>query len=372
MTRGGAECGLYGYIVGSAIAKGRIASIDLAEAKAAPGVLAVVSAQEAGKIGKGKFNTARLLAGPDIKHYHQAIAVVVAESFERARSAAALVRVDYTRAAGKFDLAQELRTAPTAETGGKSPPKDERHGDFEAAFAAAPVKLDEQYTTPDQSHAMMEPHATIAAWNGDHLTVWNSNQTVDWSRNDLALTLGIPKDNIRLISPYVGGGFGGKLWIRADVLMATLGAKAAGRPVKIALPRPFLMNNTTHRPATVQRIRIGTDRAGVITAIAHESGTGDLAGGNAESVTSQTKLLYAGANRLLQQRLTVLDLPESNAMRAPGEAVLYLLTKARCAAAAHLYEKLGFVHDADIMRDYGASYERCNVAMRYMGSPAHS
>ncbi|MDP9057517.1 MAG: xanthine dehydrogenase family protein molybdopterin-binding subunit [Pseudomonadota bacterium] len=302
----------YGYIVGSAIAKGRIDSIDLTEAKAAPGVLAVVSAQEAGKLGKGRFNTARLLAGPEIEHYHQAIAVVVAETFEQARSAAALVRVDYTRVPGKFDLAQELQSAPA--------PKDERHGDFEAAFAAAPVKFDECYTTPDQSHAMMEPHASIAAWNGDHLTVWNSNQMVDLSRKDLALTLGIAKNNIRLISPYVGGGFGGKLWIRADVVMAALGAKAAGRPVKIALPRPFLMNNTTHRPATVQRIRIGSDRDGVITAIAHEGGTGDLPGGQSETVTAQTKLLYAGANRLIQQRLAVLDLPESNAMRAPGEA----------------------------------------------------
>lgn len=313
----------YGQIVGAAIARGRIAAIHLAEARSAPGVLAIVTAKEAGKLGKGQFNTAKLLGGPDIDHYAQAIAVVVAETFEQARAAAALVRVEYVRDKGRFDLAEALKTAPLADDGGddgNAAPKEERYGDFEAAFAAAPVKLDAQYTTPDQSHAMIEPHATIASWQGDKLTVWNSNQMVSWSQADLARTLGIPKANVRLISPYVGGGFGVKLWIRADVLMAALGAKAVGRPVKVALSRPFLMNNTPHRPATVQRIRIGTDPTGRITAFAHESGTGDLPGGQPESVTAQSRLLYAGANRLLRRRLAVLDLPESNAMRAPGEA----------------------------------------------------
>ncbi len=313
----------YGHIVGSAIAKGRIASIDLTAAKAAPGVLAIVTASDAGKLGKGQFNTVKLLGGPDIDHYQQALAVVVAETFEQARAAAALVRIEYTRSKGRFDLADGLKTAPLnggMGDDGKPAPKEDRYGDFETAFAAAPVKIDKRYTTPDQSHAMIEPHASIAAWNGDKLTVWNSNQMVDWSRADIATTLGIPKDNVRLISPYVGGGFGSKLWIRADVIMAALGAKAARRPVKIALPRPFLMNNTPHRPATEQRIRIGTDRAGKILAFAHESGTGDVQGGQPETVTAQSKLLYAGANRLLQRRLAVLDLPESNAMRAPGEA----------------------------------------------------
>ncbi len=311
----------YGHIVGSAIAKGRIRSIDLSAARAAPGVIAIVSAKEAGKLGKGKFNTAKLLAGPEIDHYEQAVVVVVAETFEQARAAAKLVRIEYTRAKGQFDLAEAIKTAPLAGEGDdESRPKDDRAGDFEAAWAAAQVKLDQRYTTPDQSHAMIEPHASIAKWEGDKLTVWNANQMVDWSRDDLATTLGIPKDNIRLISPYVGGGFGAKLWIRADVLMAALGAKAAQRPVKVALTRPFLMNNTPHRPATIQRIRIGADRSGKITALGHESGTGDLKGGQAETVTAQSKLLYAGANRLLQRRLAVLDLPESNAMRAPGEA----------------------------------------------------
>ncbi len=125
---------------------------------------------------------------------------------------------------------------------------------------------------------------------------------------------------MRLISPYIGGGFGGKLFVRSDALLAALGARAAKRPVAVALPRPFMINNTTHRPATIQRIRIGASKDGKIQAIGHESWSGDLPGGDPETAVQQTRLLYAGANRMTATRLAVLDLPEGNAMRAPGEA----------------------------------------------------
>jgi xanthine dehydrogenase YagR molybdenum-binding subunit len=306
-----------GYVIGAAIAKGRIASIELADAKKAPGVIAIVTADSAGKLGKGKFNTAKLLGGPDIEHYHQAVALVVAETFEQARAAASLVRIRYTKAKGAFDLAKAKGTAGVPK---KDDKPDSKFGDFAGAFAAAPVRLDAHYTTPDQSHAMMEPHASVAAWDGDQLTVWTSNQMIAWSRSDMARTLGIPKEKVRLVSPYIGGGFGGKLWIRAEALLAALGARAAKRPVKVALQRPLMFNNTTHRPATIQRIRIGAGRDGKITAIGHETWSGDLPGGGPEVATQQTRLLYAGANRMTATRLAVLDLPEGNAMRAPGEA----------------------------------------------------
>ena len=310
----------YGQIVGSAIAKGRIKSMDTREAESAPGVIAVVTAANAGKLTKGNFNTAKLLGGPEIEHYHQAIAVVVAETFEQARAAAALVRVDYARADGSFDLAAVKDKATKPAGGGFGGEADSAYGDFASGFSGAAVKIDQTYTTPDHSHAMMEPHATTAAWNGDKLTLWTSNQMIAWSKGDIAKTLGIPKENVRLDSPYIGGGFGGKLFVRADALMAALGAKAAGRPVKIALPRPFIANNTTHRPATIQRIRLGAGKDGKLIAIGHQSWSGDLAGGGLETAAAQTKILYAGANRMTQQRLAVLDLPEGNAMRAPGEA----------------------------------------------------
>ncbi|WP_395022913.1 aldehyde oxidoreductase molybdenum-binding subunit PaoC [Dongia sp.] len=309
----------YGCVIGAAIAKGRIAAMDLGKAKAAPGVLAIVTAENAGKLGKGDKNTAKLLAGPEIEHYHQAVAVVVAETFEQARSAAALVRIDYVEGDGSFDLsaAKDAAKKPKPSFGG---PADTAVGDFAGAFAAAAVQLDQTYTTPDQTHAMMEPHASIAEWKGEKLTIWTSNQMIAWTVGDVAKTLGIPKENVQIASPFIGGGFGGKLFLRADALLAALGAKAAGRPVKVALTRPQMMNNTTHRPATIQRIRIGADSDGKITAIAHESWSGNLPGGEAETAVSQTRLLYAGANRMTAMRLAELDLAEGNAMRAPGEA----------------------------------------------------
>ncbi|HEY3754773.1 MAG TPA: aldehyde oxidoreductase molybdenum-binding subunit PaoC [Opitutaceae bacterium] len=308
----------YGYVVGAGIAKGRIAQIHLREAYATPGVLAIVTAQNAGPLGKGRLNTARLLGGPEIEHYHQAVAVVVAETFEQARAAANLVRVDYVRSDGAFDLAAAMGSAqPKSKPGGHA---DSAVGDFEGAFAAAPVTLDATYTTPDQSHAMMEPQASIAEWDGERLTLWTATQMVAWTVADLSATLKIPKENVRVLSPFVGGGFGSKLFLRCDALLAALGARAARRPVKVALTRPQSINNTTHRPATIQRIRLGAGSDGKITAIGHESWSGNLKGGGPESATGQTRLLYAGANRKTALRLAVLDLPEGNAMRAPGEA----------------------------------------------------
>ncbi|THK36110.1 xanthine dehydrogenase family protein molybdopterin-binding subunit [Ensifer sp. MPMI2T] len=307
---------VYGYIVGSAIAKGRIRSMDVSAARNAPGVLAVVTSDGIGDLKKGKYNTAKLFGGTEIQHYHQAIAVVVAETFEEARAAAALVKVDYAEEKGAFDLEAAKDTAVKPEEG----EPDSAAGDFDAAFETAAVKFDQTYTTPDQSHAMMEPHASIAAWNGDELTVWTSSQMIDWWRTDLATTLGIDKEKVHIMSPFIGGGFGCKLFLRADAVLAALAAREAKRPVKVALPRPFLMNNTTHRPATIQRIRIGAERDGRITAIAHESWSGDLPGGGPEVAVQQTRLLYAGANRMTATRLATLDLPEGNAMRAPGEA----------------------------------------------------
>lgn len=307
----------YGYVVGAGIAKGRIRTMQLDAARRAPGVLAIVTAQNAGKLGKAKRNTARLLAGPEIQHYHQAIALVVAETFEQARAAAALIRVDYAAEKGQFDL--EDACCFSAKPKKDSKP-DTEVGDFEGAFAAAPVQLDARYTTPDQSHCMMEPHASMAAWSGDKVTIWTANQMVAWAHEDMATTLGIPKEKIRIVSPFIGGGFGGKLFLRAEVLLAVLGAREARRPVKVALTRPLMANNTTHRPATIQRIRIGATRDGKITAIGHESWSGDLQGGQPETAVMQTRLLYAGANRMTTMRLATLDLPEGNAMRAPGEA----------------------------------------------------
>jgi xanthine dehydrogenase YagR molybdenum-binding subunit len=296
-------------------------------------VLAIVTHENAGPLGKGDFNTATLLGGPTIEHYHQAVAVVVAETFEQARAAANLVRIDYVRTDGRYDLAKAKASAvmPKGE-------KDAVHGDFNSAFAAAPVTLDATYTTPDQSHMMMEPFASTAVWDGDAVTVYTSNQMINWGKGDLAKTLGIPREKVRLVSPYIGGGFGGKLFLRAEALLAALGARAAKRPVKIAMARPQMPNNSTHRPKTIQRIRLGATKDGKLTAIAHEAWSGNLPGGDPETATSQSRLFYAGANRTIAERLATLDLPEGNAMRAPGEAAGLMALE---IAMDEMAEKLG-------------------------------
>jgi xanthine dehydrogenase YagR molybdenum-binding subunit len=307
----------YGYVVGSAIAKGLIRSFDLVDAKAAPGVIEIVTTLDHKPLPLGDQSSANLFGGARVQHYHQAIALVIAETFEQARAAASLIQVDYARMDGKFDLEHEAGKAkPVPDEEGET----NKAGDFAASYAKADVTLDERYSTPGESHAMMEPHATIAAWDGNRLTVWTSNQMIAWGKRDLAKALALKLEQVRLDSPYIGGGFGGKLFLRSDVVLAALGARAAGRPVKVALPRPLIINNTTHRPATRQRIRIGAAKDGTILAISHESMSGNLPDGKPETAVQQTKLFYAGEAREVALKLAELDLPEGNAMRAPGEA----------------------------------------------------
>ena len=193
---------------------------------------------------KGNLNTAKLLGGPEIEHYHQAIALVVAETFEQARAAAAdWCASTMCAEGGRFDLAAAKDAAVMAGDRLLGRTGDAHVGDFDGAFAAAPVQLDATYTTPDQSHAMMEPHASIAAWDGDKLTLWTSNQMIAWGAGDLAKTLGIPKENVRLISPYIGGGFGGKLFVRSR--------RAAGRARRAGRGTPG--EGRAHAAADVQQ-----------------------------------------------------------------------------------------------------------------------
>lgn len=306
---------LYGYPVGSTIAKGRVVAIDADAARQAPGVRGVITTLQIDPLGIWNYNVARLFGGDAIEHYHQAIAVVVAETFEQARAAAALVEARYEEDPVDVDLEAGWRRLQ-----GSGEPST-LVGDVDAAFAAAPVTLDELYHTPSQTHAMMEPHASIVDWSdGGRMTVWTSNQMIEWNRQALATTFGIAPDRIRVESPYIGGGFGGKLWLRADAVLAAIGSRAVGAPVKVALPRPFVINNTTHRSATVQRIRLAADTDGRLTAIEHEAASHTLPGGRGENATAQTPFFYAAPNRRVRHHLVEMHLPEASDMRAPGEA----------------------------------------------------
>ena len=305
---------LYGELVASGAANGRIVAIDTAAAQNAPGVRAVVTAKEAGPLGVGDFYRTRQLADGEVQHYHQAVAVVVADTLEQARAAAALVRVEYARGSGAYDLAAAQDRAVETD---RVP--DAAVGDFASAFASAPVKIDQHYTTPDQTHCMMEPHATIAAWQGDELTLWTSVQIIKWAKRDLAQILTMSPAKIRFVSPFIGGGFGGKATVLADAVLAAVAARHVGQPVRIALSRPVMANNTTHRPATIQRIRLGADTDGRLLTIGHDGWCGNRADAPPEIMVLPTQSLYAALNRLLRLRQARLDLPEGNAMRAPGE-----------------------------------------------------
>ena len=328
----------YGYILGAAIGKGRIDRIDTAAAQAAPGVHAIVTHENAGPIGRGEFYVQRILAGPMVDHYHQAVAVVVADTFEQARAAASLIRVTYAREKGRFDLLAQKPSTPIAPKEAFGGPTAVSVGSFAAAFASAPVKIDETYTVPDQAHAMMEPHATIARWDGDQLTCWTAIQQMNWGRRDLGLIIGTPKENIRLHSAFIGGGFGGKGTVHSDLALAAIAARISGRPVKLVLQRALMFNNTIHRPKTIQRVRLGAATDGRIIAIGHDSWSGNLPGGRTEPATLPSRLMYAGEHRLMRRYLATLDLAEGNAMRAPGEAPGMMALE---VAMDELAEKLG-------------------------------
>jgi xanthine dehydrogenase YagR molybdenum-binding subunit len=267
---------LYGFVVEASIAKGTIRSIDTRAAEKAPGVALVLTHRNAPAQGSGNHRQAHpVLTGPQVTRYGQPVAFVVAESFEQARAAAYLVDLKYDRTGGKYALRNNLDEARVPRPD-DAPAADSAVGDFAGAFASAPVQIDVTYTTPLQSHAMMEPHATLAVWDGDKLVLHTANQMLNQGQQAIATTLNIPVENVRLISPFIGGGFGGKLWVNADAILAAIASRQIKRPVKIALTRQQIFHVTTHRSNTIQRLRLGTDRDGRILAIGHDVFSGNL------------------------------------------------------------------------------------------------
>jgi xanthine dehydrogenase YagR molybdenum-binding subunit len=326
----------YGFVVEASIGKGQIISIDTGAAERAAGVILVLTHRNAPPQGAGDHHVAHpVLTGPEVAYYGVPVAFVVAETFEEARAAAYLVRVNYESSPGRFALRDGLDQARAPHGGA---PPDSAVGDFAGAFAAAPVQLDVTYTTPLQSHAMMEPHATLAMWDGDNLILHTSNQMLNQGREAVARTLDIPVENVRLISPYIGGGFGSKLWVNADAILAAIAARQLKRPVKTALTRQQVFHVTTHRSDTIQRVRLGADRDGRILAIGHDVLAGNLWSEETyEGAALQTRTLYAGDNRVTTHRLAPLDIPVASSMRAPGEAVGLLALE---CAMDELAEKL--------------------------------
>jgi xanthine dehydrogenase YagR molybdenum-binding subunit len=320
----------YGFIVPASIGKGRVVRVNVANAQRAPGVLLVVTKDNApsqapwGPVDlPDRFARATPALNTDeVLHFGFPVAFVIAETFEQARAAAYQVEVDYLSAPGEYDL---HAAAPRAENPGRvssGEPADSAVGDLEGAFAAAPVKVDARYTTPHQHQAPMEPHATMAVWEGSKLTVHTSAQLTTSPEEGLARTFNIPKENVRIITRYVGGGFGSKLPYFSDATLAAIGARMLRRPVKVAMTRPQMFHATTHRTASEQRVRLGADRDGRLIAYGQDALTHcarfDI---YTEPVCIAARMLYAAPNRLTRHRRVKLDLPRADSMRAPGDAI---------------------------------------------------
>ncbi|MEV0223940.1 xanthine dehydrogenase family protein molybdopterin-binding subunit [Streptomyces sp. NPDC050704] len=228
-----------------------------------------------------------------------------------------------TRAPAATDFeAEEHSATPEKDLRNRFLPPSATKGDAVVALAAAPVSVDLRFTTPPHQHNAIEPHATTAAWDGDRLTVHDASQSVHWMRGHLAHRFSVPRENVRVIAPFVGGGFGGKGTVRAGTIIAVTAARATGRPVRLVLTRQGVNHVVGGRTPSRQRVALGAGTDGKLTALIHTSYTRiGRVGANIEQVTSPSRHLYAASSILLRQDRSELDLLPNAWMRAPGEGI---------------------------------------------------
>ncbi len=320
----------YGAIVRSTVANGRIASIDGTAAERAPGVLAVLTWCNAPRLAYREHHAPvdpsvgerlHVLQDDRVNHQGQPVALVIAGTLEQAGYAAALVRVAYAPEPATTDVARLEPALRTQTDQGAARPSETRRGDPEGALAGAEVKVDWTYVIPRENHNPIELHATIAAWQGDRLTLWDKTQWVGNVADEIAAVFGIPAENIRVVSPFVGGAFGSGLRPWSHVTLAALGARAVGRPVKIMLSRREMYYGTGYRPHTVQRVALGASRDGRLAAIVHdawqETSTYEA---YSEALLDATRFLHSCPNVYTRHRLAPMNVHTPTWMRAPGEA----------------------------------------------------
>jgi xanthine dehydrogenase YagR molybdenum-binding subunit len=320
----------YGAIVQSTIARGTIVSIDTAAAAAVPGVLAVLTVDNAPRLpNDGRAGVSppagrvlSLLQSREVRYNGEPIALVVAESFEQATEAAALVRAAYHTDTAAIDMQKELPSAtPYAQKIlGQFEPASHR-GDVAAALQQAAVTIDGIYTTPLETHNAMEPHATIAQWEGDRLTLYDATQYVYGVKRFVAKTLGMPDERVRVISKFVGGAFGSKGSAWSHVVLAAMAARQVARPVKVVLTRRQMFGPVGARPYTVQHLVVGARTDGSITAIKQDVASSTSTFEDwVESSTLQTRMLYDVPNVETSQELVRLNLGTPTFNRGPGES----------------------------------------------------
>jgi xanthine dehydrogenase YagR molybdenum-binding subunit len=316
----------------STAGRGRIIAIDARDAVRLPGVLAVVSHLNAPRLPyrehKASIDPAagerlHVLEDAEVRFFGQPVAVVVAETLQQAQHAAEAVRITYEprRPAVRLDGPENVAIVPAAMRPGARTLADTSRGDAERALAEAAVSVDATYETAREHHNPMEPHATVAAWSGDRLTVWSKSQYVINEAAELAAVFGLPAEHVRVICPYIGGAFGTSLRTWPHVSVAALAARHVRRPVKLVLTRRQMFYATGHRPRTHQRVALGATREGQLTALVHE-GTGETSRYEQfiEALTSPSPMMYACPNVRTRYRLVPVDSGTPTFMRAPGES----------------------------------------------------
>jgi xanthine dehydrogenase YagR molybdenum-binding subunit len=310
------------FPIQSTIAKGRVVAVDANAARALPGVVAVLWHENAPRLAAGIAADLAVLQSAEVAYHGQFVAVVVAETFEVARHAAGLVSVRYETQrhdvelhADRADLHKPAHVNAGFET-------DSESGDVDAALAAAAYTLDHSYSTPHYHNNPLEPHATIAVWSddGESVSLYDANQGAQRIQGAVAEAFDLPAARVRVISPYVGGGFGSKAFPHPHVMLAVMAARVTGRPVKLALTRQQMFAVVGYRTPTIQRLRLGADHDGRLTAIVHDVVEQTATFTDfAEQTAVATRMMYAAPHRRTSHRLARLDLPLPTIMRAPGE-----------------------------------------------------
>ncbi len=311
---------VYAWIVQSTVAKGTISAVDGAEARRLPGVLAVISHENAPDLGEVQDGELAVFQSPNVAYRGQIVALTVAETLEAAREAAGVVRVEYAAEAHDVALSVDHPKLYTPEKVNPNFPSETSEGDVDGALAAAAVVVDETYSTPAEHNNPMEPHATLAVWSGGDLTLYDSTQGAPRARDAIAGVFDLPPERVRVISPHVGGGFGSKGTPRPTVIAAAIAARHVDRPVKLTATRQQMFTFVGYRTPTIQRVRLGADAGGRLQAIDHVAyeQTSTIRE-FAEQTTVPTRMMYASANRRTGHRLAALDVPTPSWMRAPGE-----------------------------------------------------
>src|SRR6266566_3182024 len=352
----------YVFPVQSTIAKGRVVSIDASAARALPGVLAVIWHENAPRLAPPRDDQDLAVFQSDAVAYRgQFVAAVVAETLETARQAASMVALRYEEQPHDVELAASRGDLFTPAYVPQKPfgfyPADSAHGDVEAALAAAPVSLDHTYTTPAEHHNPMEPHTTLAIWSddgtGESVTVYDTCQGVSWRRDDIAIAFGLSSERVRVIAPYVGGGFGSRGFTHPYAILAVMAARVVGRPAKLAQTRQQMFGPVGYRSPTIQHIRLGAERDGRLTAIAHD-------------VVAQTSALYEMTEPAAVPTRTMYAAPNVRTTQRTRRAGRWLVGT---GAAASTYPAVQLPATARVALD-GAGRYRVSIAAVDIGTGA--